>query len=297
MSNQPVDPRDIIDALIRRLHARGRVRVWSLVITVFGDAIVPRGGRVALSVLQNIVGRLGIEPGALRTAMSRLAADGWVVRDREGRNSFFRLADAGRHAFDLATQRIYAGGAPEWNGGWMVAIATPGEKTGVAEQMAEAGFLRINGGVFLRPRTDDDAAVPRVLDDMLVIHGSSAEHPETLRDLWPGDDIAASYMGVSDAFAPLVAAIEAGAETGPLDAMAARILLIHDWRRVVLRDPGLPAALLPKGWPGEETRLVVRRLYALLAGPSEAWLNENGVSERVEPMRFADIRATTQSSR
>lgn len=65
----------IVDSLIERLHARGRPRVWSLVITVFGDAIVPRGGRVALATLQEVMERLRVEPGALRTAMSRLAGE------------------------------------------------------------------------------------------------------------------------------------------------------------------------------------------------------------------------------
>src|SRR5690606_23214363 len=65
-----------LQALVGRLHATGRLRVWSLVITIFGDMIVPRGGRVALSVLQEITGRLGVEAGPVRTAMSRPGASG-----------------------------------------------------------------------------------------------------------------------------------------------------------------------------------------------------------------------------
>ena len=37
------------NGIIERLHGAQRLRVWSVIITVFGDAIVPRGGRVALS--------------------------------------------------------------------------------------------------------------------------------------------------------------------------------------------------------------------------------------------------------
>ena len=33
-----------LESLIARLHKRGRPRIWSMVITVFGDAVVPRGG-------------------------------------------------------------------------------------------------------------------------------------------------------------------------------------------------------------------------------------------------------------
>jgi hypothetical protein len=41
----------------------------------------------------------------VRTAMSRLAADGWLERRKAGRNSFYRLAGKGRQTFDAATRQ------------------------------------------------------------------------------------------------------------------------------------------------------------------------------------------------
>ena len=58
------------EAIIAALRGEERLRVWSLIITVFGDAIVPRGGRIPLQALQEILARLGIEPGAVRTALT-----------------------------------------------------------------------------------------------------------------------------------------------------------------------------------------------------------------------------------
>ena len=60
----------IIDQLKREPSRTG-----SIVITVFGDAIVPRGGVVWLGTLLAFFERLDIESGVVRTAMSRLAAD------------------------------------------------------------------------------------------------------------------------------------------------------------------------------------------------------------------------------
>src|SRR3954470_12961231 len=82
-------------------------RTGFIIITVFGDAIVPRGGSVWLGTLLEFFKTLDIEGGVVRTAMSRLAADGWLERARVGRNSFYRLADKGRHTFDAATRHIY----------------------------------------------------------------------------------------------------------------------------------------------------------------------------------------------
>lgn len=274
-----------LESLIDALHDRGRLRVWSLVITVFGDAVAPRGGRIALSTLQDIMTRLRIEPGALRTAMSRLAGDGWVSRDRQGRNSFFSLDAHGRHAFDLATRRIYTGAAPDWSGKWTVAIAAPGVND--TPDLASLGFVRVNGSVFLRPDTADAPDAATELAGILVIHGESVEHPETLRTLWPSDEIAAAYDDFSSAYMPLLDAVKPGAALAPVDAMAARTLMIHDWRRIVLRDPGLPEALLPVDWPGTHARAIARAIYARLLPASEAWLTAAGMPGQTDQVRFA----------
>jgi len=277
-----------LESLIDRLHSKGRIRVWSLVITMFGDAVVPRGGQVPLGVLQDVMGRLRIEPGALRTAMSRLASDHWVIREREGRNSHYRLAEEGRHAFDLATRRIYSEGPPAWNGAWTVAIAPPNGDTDILADATGLGFVRINGGVYLRPETEGAIRLDDALSGALIVHGESAEHPEAFHALWPSRDIADAYRTLIATVRPLQEALQAGSRLSGSDAMAARILLIHNWRRIVLRDPGLPRDLLPADWPGEAARSVVRDIYADLYAPSESWLDQSGLPAPLAPQRFID---------
>ncbi len=293
---EPQPSAEILRTLVARLHARGRLRVWSVVVTMFGDMIVPRGGRVALAVLQEIAARIGIEPGALRTAMSRLAADGWVVREREGRNSFYRLAEGGRHAFDLATRRIYAGGPPAWNGSWTVVISPSEVRAADAEEAAALGFVRVSGRAFLRAETEGAAAVADSFPDMLLVHGTGAEHPETILSFWPSGETAEAYRAFIGGFTPLAAAFDRGDPLAELDAVAARTLLIHDWRRIVLRDPGLPAELLPADWPGEEARALARKIYRALAGPSEVWLDQAGLTAMDRQDAFG-ARFAGQSSR
>src|SRR3982074_1594410 len=82
-------------------------RTGSTVFTVFGDAIVPRGGSVWLGTLLEFFKGLDIDSGVVRTAMSRLATDGWLERNKVGRNSFYRLDAKGRQTFHAATKQIY----------------------------------------------------------------------------------------------------------------------------------------------------------------------------------------------
>ncbi|MEH6752122.1 MAG: PaaX family transcriptional regulator, partial [Paracoccaceae bacterium] len=99
---------DPLDPVITALHAESRLRVWSLVITVFGDCVQHRGGAISTARLGRLLGRIGVEPGALRTALSRLGRDGWVDSERTGRLSHYRLSPSGLARFTEATSRIYA---------------------------------------------------------------------------------------------------------------------------------------------------------------------------------------------
>lgn len=246
---------------IDRLHANGRLRVWSLIVTFFGDAVVPRGARVALSTLQDAMALLDIEPGAVRTALSRLAKDGWVSRQREGRSSFYRLTPEGRYAFDAATRRIYAPGPARWDGGWTIAIAPP---EAPADTMApDTAFTALGPHTWIAPGKGHAAP-----DGMLVIEGDGSGVPPGFAGHWHLDELGARYR----AFAGNWSALDTHA-ISPANAMIARTLLLHDWRRIVLNDPCLPGELLPPDWAGASALRLMARHYQALIAPSEAWLD------------------------
>ena len=96
---------DIFDAALARLDRP--LRAWSLIVTVFGDVVAPRGGSLWLGTLNDIMGAFGIGEGVVRTAMSRLAADGWVTRDRIGRNGCYGLTPKATALSEAAAARIY----------------------------------------------------------------------------------------------------------------------------------------------------------------------------------------------
>lgn len=284
-----VDPAvGALEELIDMLHARGRPRVWSLVTTVFGDSVLPRGGRIGLSALQEIMGRLRIEPGALRTALSRLASDGTLEREKDGRNAFYSLSQTARPAFERASRKIYAAGPPDWDGRWTVAVSPLGTvAAGQAAALSEAGFASAGAGSWLRPELGcegDNVSFDAAETDagLLVLSAavSMGEVPRDVARLWNLDDLAASYSELIAELSPLSKALTSGGRLTPLDALAARTLVNHFWRRIVLRDPGLPAELLPKAWPGETARAIVRGLYANLDVIAEGWLDAAGVSQR-----------------
>jgi phenylacetic acid degradation operon negative regulatory protein len=55
-------------------------------------------------------------------------------------------------------------------------------------------------------------------------------------------------------------------------AFLTRTLLLHNWRRIVLREPALPAELWPCGWVGDTAYAVVAATYRRLSPAAETHL-------------------------
>jgi phenylacetic acid degradation operon negative regulatory protein len=263
---------DALAPLLQAFRAKPS-RTWSLIVTIFGDVIAPRGGTVWLGTLLRLLAGLEIGEGVVRTAMSRLAADGWVERQRAGRNSFYRLSDKGRATFGPATRHIYNAAPRPWGGRFSAVLLDNGATRAA---LAGSGCGALAPGLWISPGQSIAAG-----DEAL--HFQIGGTPEELRALaargWPLAALARDYEAFLAHFAPLQAALAQGAELDDLQALVARVLLIHEYRRVVLRDPVLPVGLLPANWPGQAARALCAQLYPALLPASERWVDANALDE------------------
>ena len=254
-------------------------RTGSIVITVFGDAIVPRGGSVWLGTLLEFFRTIDIDSGVVRTAMSRLATDGWLERSKVGRNSFYRLADKGRLTFDAATKHIYDPPPSDWTGRFeLLLIGASEDRDASREALRNAGFGSPLPGVWIAP---SGVPIPGEAAGAIRLEVSAEDDSgrRLLSESWPLDRTAGAYLKFMKIFEPLRSWIGRRERLSDADAFTARILLIHYYRRVVLRDPLLPTALLPGNWPGRAARQLCREIYRGLLPASEQWLDRNGVNE------------------
>lgn len=268
---------DALDEVLGRFRAEPS-RLWSVVVTLVGDAIVPRGGSVWLGTLLSFFRLLDISEGAVRTAMSRLTADGWLERSRAGRNSFYRLGGRGLATFEAATRHIYHPAAAPWDG--TLSLVVTGRDAGRAETAALGGadFGSPLPGLWIAP----GATPPPVeaADPIVLAARAELGHARRLvAAAWPLERYAEAYRAFLATFAHLRATLASGRPLDPADAVVARILLIHAYRRIVLRDPLLPAELLPADWPGEAARQLCGELYRAVLPASERWFDAHGVTE------------------
>jgi phenylacetic acid degradation operon negative regulatory protein len=300
-------------ALVRKFRREPDASARTLLVTIFGDSVAPRGGEVWLGTLSRLVEPLGISERLVRTSLQRLVTEGLVVNRREGRLSHYSIAPAARHEFWEADRRIYhPRTATPWDNRWTIAVESPGlavpDRNALRQQLAWLGFGSHGASVHVCP-LDRTAELKHLLADtgltgqVVVFRGEVAAAGLADADL--AQDLTGDLRALEPAwrtflrrFGPLAEDL-AGPRVAvdPEPAFLARTLLVHAYRRVVLREPELPAELWPSGWIGEQAYRVAATCYRGLAGPADAHLRAVCRSGGVGPTRvdpaYADRYAPT----
>ena len=284
-----------LEPVITHIRARRPVRTGSLVITVMGDIVVPRGGSVWLGSVVELLEPFGISHGQVRTAVMRLRGEDWLTREPHGRRSFIGLTDQGQRRLEEATHRIYGDGPDAWTGGWTILLFPGGlpPRDPIRTALGWLGFGTLSPQAFLHPNPDR-RALESVLKDAkgqlppsgapILIDGESplaveaapteASLTQLVEACWTLEPLQASYERFLSRFGAIADVLSSRIAVEPADAVLLRVALIHEYRRVLLRDPWLPPALLPERWIGWEARQLVSFVYRVILGPSEAWLDE-----------------------
>ena len=156
-------------------------------------------------------------------------------------------------------------------------IANGEDRDAAREALKNAGFGSPLPGVWVAP---SGVPVPEEAARAIRLEVSAEDDSgrRLLSESWPLERTADAYLKFMKTFEPLRAWLGKN-EVSPDDAFTARILLIHHYRRVVLRDPLLPVALLPKEWPGSAARTLCGEIYRAMLPASELWLDRHGTNE------------------
>jgi phenylacetic acid degradation operon negative regulatory protein len=284
-----------IEVRLERFRQKSRIQAGSLITTVFGDAILPRGGRVSLGSMIQLLQPLGVNERLVRTAVYRLVKDEWLQSEALGRRTDYMLTPSGRSRFDEASRQIYAADIPGWDRRWRLILVVGDLELRVRERLRKSlfwhGFGETASGSFVHPTADLEKVMESLMSEgqeavlaklMPLVAVNSrvtlcATDIDMVKKAWNLDGLALSYEGFLQKYEPIRAALLSfGQEdVSPDNAFLVRTLLIHDVRRLLLRDPQLPESLLPTTWPGSRARLLCRDLYRKLLPLSEQHLDAN----------------------
>lgn len=279
MTNVALVPQDWTASALRR-RSVGAPSARSLLFTVLGEFVLPRGGSAWTAALVRALGALGVEDKAARQALARTASDGWLTRQREGRHVCWTLSDAGRTLLAQGAERIYSfGGAQEdWDGRWVL-LFVDGSKLErdarhrLTTRLAWAGFGPLRPGMWIAAHVEREAEAKTLLGGLGLIHeatsfiassGSIGESGRLVASVWDLDALEDRYEDFIDTFERIKPAT---AE----ETFVAQARLVHEWRKFPFLDPGLPSRLLPSRWSGDRAQRLFRLRRAAWDGPAHDW--------------------------
>lgn len=249
----------------------------SLLFDLWGDYIRHVGGEAWTSTLARFVAEFGVNEAALRQALSRMSRQGWVQARRVASRSCYSLTDRGKRRMTQACRRVYSPADTPWDGLWRVFVySIPEEQRAkrddLRKELAWTGFAPVAPGTWISPNPLEEAMQELIARYDLAPYVSTfaATHtgPETPQELvqrcWDLAGITASYDQFIARWAPRLERYARDRDLPDDRCFVERIELVHDYRKFLFVDPGLPSELLPTTWRGLDARRLFQTYYTLL---------------------------------
>lgn len=274
----------IIDSVVKNETLSGT----SLISTIFGDSVLHRGGNISLASLIQLLELFGFNDRAVRTSVFRLVKNDWLCSDKIGRTSFYRITDSSRSTYLQAEQRIYNDQMKEWGHYWdliLMSSLDTENKALLKKELEWLGFANISTNLMAYPGCNR-IELQRLLVDLNMSEQVVVFKAETLqlfndsvdtigrmlRTNWPIDELRQRYLQFLDIFREIgVLLMQENEQLEPVQAFQIRTLLIHYYRRILLKDPALPLELLPTDWPAISARTLSMNIYKKVFEPADEY--------------------------
>ncbi|WP_081404995.1 PaaX family transcriptional regulator C-terminal domain-containing protein [Acinetobacter sp. 1281984] len=274
----------IIDSVVKNETLSGT----SLISTIFGDSVLHRGGNISLASLIQLLELFGFNDRAVRTSVFRLVKNDWLCSDKIGRTSFYRITDSSRSTYLQAEQRIYNDQMKEWDHYWdliLMSSLDTENKALLKKELEWLGFANISTNLMAYPGCNR-IELQRLLVDLNMSEQVVVFKAETLqlfnnsvdtigrmlRTNWPIDELRQRYLQFLDIFREIgVLLMQENEQLEPVQTFQIRTLLIHYYRRILLKDPALPLELLPTDWPAISARTLSMNIYKKVFEPADEY--------------------------
>ena len=251
------------------------MRPRSLLFTLFGDFVRYYAGEIWVGSLIRLMQEFDISSQAVRVALSRMVADGWLQNRKVGKKSYYGLTTQGERRLAEGARRIYKLENPTWNGEWLLVTYTIPEKRKAhretfRRELAWTGFGQLASSVWISPRDLRSQLLDLTqrydlgqhIDFFTASYHGPDENHGLVEKCWDLTAIQHSY----GEFISVYRCKLAQQQRMP-DAVCFReeIQLIHAYRKFLFSDPGLPDELLPKRWLGHAAAHLMREYYRLVS--------------------------------
>lgn len=264
------------------------MRARSAIFDIYGDHLLNTTGWSPVAALVQLTGVLDVAPAATRTAISRMVAEGWLTGESRAGVRGYGLTPRATQRLRSAGQRIYADAVPVWNRRWHLVVTDHSPERSVRNRLSASmsylGYARLAADTWVAPRASDDLA--ETLSSIIGLGHRAFEARmegdcrEFAASLWEIRTLADAYRSYDAWLQDVVDGFPADAD----DALcyATRALVVHEWRKFLFTDPGLPLEALPDDWPGATAAARFRGVATRLRPRATAYVETcmNSASDR-----------------
>jgi phenylacetic acid degradation operon negative regulatory protein len=269
-----------MDDQLRR-RSVGAPAARSLLLTILGEYVLPRGEAVWQETLVRALVSVGYSSDAARQAVARSVRGGWLTTSRHGRRARVSLSPRTAELLKSGAARIYSFGSEwAWDGRWLVLVLrVPEERRDVRHlvrtRLAWAGLGSMGGGVWLTPHVAREAELREVVleapaadaTSFVAELGSMGTPAAVAAAAWDLDDVRQQYEAFIDDFSSV-------RPSSGEACFRLQTLLVHAWRKFPFLDPDLPAELLPAEWPRRRAHDLFVDRHARWADAASSWFSE-----------------------
>ena len=254
----------------------------SHIVTVFGDVISQHGGWIWLGSLIDCLQPLGFSERLIRTSVFRLVKDDWLQVNKQGRKSYYAFTESANKHYTKAARRIYAGETQHSDGQWLIVMPSfvaEDKINNFRRQLRWLGFSPLTSGAYAHPSIDQSSLEETInemdlADSVIVFRSRTLDVASNnvlsrlVNEKWELDKLDADYRQLVNCYQPIANRLELDEPISDHQSFLVRTLLIHEYRRILLKDHELPQDMLHDDWNGFVATQLVKGIYGKLARSS-----------------------------
>ncbi len=198
-----------------------------------------------------------------------------------GRKSFYSFTESAHNHYIKAARRIYAT-STQYDNKWLLVIPSFVEENKLVSfkrQLKWLGFSSLTSGVYAHPSIEQSSLEEtikelEITDSVVIFSGQTIDDKSTMAlkklvfEKWDLKDLQQQYRDFIITYEPILMSLENGAKWSSQQYFLLRILLVHEYRRILLKDHELSCNMLPSQWHGYKANQLIRTLYSKLSRQS-----------------------------
>lgn len=262
----------------------------SMIFTIYGDYIRHYGNKIWIGSLIRLLKEFGHNEQSVRVSVSRMMKQGWIESEKKGNKSYYFLTKRGVSRMEEAAIRIFKLTPDDWDGKWRMLMYTiPEDKRQIRDELRKellwSGFGSFSNGCWISPNNLEKEVnlliekyeIQAYTDFFVSSYKGPQQDKSLVEKSWPLLEIENKYQEFISTYSKNFIVHQSMMNKGQMsdaECFVERTKLVHEYRKFLFADPGLPKELLPEIWNGHHAALLFEQYYKLLAQPASQFFEK-----------------------